>query len=217
MLSFNPVSQNRLAELLDNHAVAHSTMRLDEAQAFMLALLSGPDEVAVEDWLPEILGDAEWSEAESQEIRDLVLQMTAHMKSCLLNKKLPDLLLYEDEYGENDYFTWCNAYIYALDIVPTDWFEKADNEEFEDLFYPLMAMAGVYDDDDGTGPLLDLSERELRQLESDLPHVLLDIYLFWQAVLNKPTTVRREGDKVGRNDPCPCESGKKYKACCGKC
>ena len=113
MLSFNPVSQNRLAELLDNHAVAHSTMRLDEAQAFMLALLSGPDEVAVEDWLPEILGDAEWSEAESQEIRDLVLQMTAHMKSSLLNKKLPDLLLYEDEYGENDYFTWCNAYIYA--------------------------------------------------------------------------------------------------------
>ncbi|MCI6277572.1 MAG: SEC-C domain-containing protein, partial [Clostridium sp.] len=22
--------------------------------------------------------------------------------------------------------------------------------------------------------------------------------------------------KVGRNDPCPCESGKKYKKCCGK-
>lgn len=26
----------------------------------------------------------------------------------------------------------------------------------------------------------------------------------------------REGPKVGRNDPCPCESGKKYKKCCGK-
>ncbi|MBP3584155.1 MAG: SEC-C domain-containing protein, partial [Peptococcaceae bacterium] len=23
-------------------------------------------------------------------------------------------------------------------------------------------------------------------------------------------------DKVGRNDPCPCGSGKKYKHCCGK-
>jgi preprotein translocase subunit SecA len=23
------------------------------------------------------------------------------------------------------------------------------------------------------------------------------------------------GDKVGRNDPCPCGSGKKYKKCCG--
>lgn len=29
-------------------------------------------------------------------------------------------------------------------------------------------------------------------------------------------TVRNDGPKVGRNDPCPCGSGKKYKNCCGK-
>jgi preprotein translocase subunit SecA len=28
--------------------------------------------------------------------------------------------------------------------------------------------------------------------------------------------VRREAPKVGRNDPCPCGSGKKFKACCGR-
>lgn len=28
--------------------------------------------------------------------------------------------------------------------------------------------------------------------------------------------IRREEPKVGRNDPCPCGSGKKYKKCCGK-
>ena len=33
---------------------------------------------------------------------------------------------------------------------------------------------------------------------------------------SKPETVRRDAPKVGRNDPCPCGSGKKYKACCGK-
>lgn len=32
--------------------------------------------------------------------------------------------------------------------------------------------------------------------------------------VNKPTV--REEEKVGRNDPCPCGSGKKYKKCCGK-
>ena len=32
----------------------------------------------------------------------------------------------------------------------------------------------------------------------------------------KSGTVRREGKKIGRNDPCPCGSGKKYKQCCGK-
>jgi SEC-C motif-containing protein len=29
-------------------------------------------------------------------------------------------------------------------------------------------------------------------------------------------TVVRAGPKIGRNDPCPCGSGKKYKHCCGK-
>jgi len=32
----------------------------------------------------------------------------------------------------------------------------------------------------------------------------------------KPTTYRRHGKKIGRNDPCPCGSGKKYKKCCGR-
>jgi len=32
----------------------------------------------------------------------------------------------------------------------------------------------------------------------------------------KTETYKREDPKVGRNDPCPCGSGKKYKKCCGK-
>ena len=32
---------------------------------------------------------------------------------------------------------------------------------------------------------------------------------------DKPQTLRRQGMKVGRNAPCPCGSGKKYKKCCG--
>ena len=33
---------------------------------------------------------------------------------------------------------------------------------------------------------------------------------------NVDRTIRNEGPKIGRNDPCPCGSGKKYKNCCGK-
>jgi preprotein translocase subunit SecA len=42
------------------------------------------------------------------------------------------------------------------------------------------------------------------------------------AKMAKPAPVRQaprqagSGQKVGRNDPCPCGSGKKYKHCCGK-
>lgn len=31
----------------------------------------------------------------------------------------------------------------------------------------------------------------------------------------RPEPVRRAAPKVGRNDPCPCGSGKKFKKCCG--
>jgi len=33
---------------------------------------------------------------------------------------------------------------------------------------------------------------------------------------NRSKTFQRDSKKVGRNDPCPCGSGKKYKKCCGK-
>ena len=217
ILTFDEAARSRLMELLDAKSEAHNTMRCDEVQGFMMALLSGPDALNPTNWLPEILGEESLFDAkERTEIERLVMAMAADMRMKLNEKILPDLWFYEDEAGNPDFYTWCNAYLYALDIVPTDWFEAVDQEEFEDLFYPIMALGGIYDDEENSEIILHLNEKELTQLESDLPHVLLDIYWYWQAIINKPQTVRREGEKVGRNDPCPCGSGKKYKACCGK-
>jgi preprotein translocase subunit SecA len=36
------------------------------------------------------------------------------------------------------------------------------------------------------------------------------------AERQQQSTVKREARKVGRNEPCPCGSGKKYKKCCGR-
>ena len=217
ILTFDEAARSRLMELLDAKSEAHNTMRCDEVQGFMMALLSGPDALNPTNWLPEILGEESLFDAkERTEIERLVMAMAADMRMKLNEKILPDLWFYEDEAGNPDFYTWCNAYLYALDIVPTDWFEAVNQEEFEDLFYPIMALGGIYDDEENGEVILHLNEKELIQLESDLPHVLLDIYWYWQAIINKPQTVRREGEKVGRNDPCPCGSGKKYKACCGK-
>ena len=41
-------------------------------------------------------------------------------------------------------------------------------------------------------------------------------WMFDEGFLINPEPVRRESPKVGRNDPCPCGSGKKYKKCCEK-
>ena len=217
ILTFDEAARSRLMELLDAKSEAHNTMRCDEVQGFMMALLSGPDALNPTNWLPEILGEESLFDAkERTEIERLVMAMAADMRMKLNEKILPDLWFYEDEAGNPDFYTWCNAYLYALDIVPTDWFEAVDQEEFEDLFYPIMALGGIYDEEENGEVILHLNEKQLTQLESDLSHVLLDIFWYWQAIINKPQTVRREGEKVGRNDPCPCGSGKKYKACCGK-
>jgi preprotein translocase subunit SecA len=37
-----------------------------------------------------------------------------------------------------------------------------------------------------------------------------------QSTDQEPQPFVRDGQKVGRNDPCPCGSGKKYKQCHGK-
>jgi SEC-C motif domain protein len=42
------------------------------------------------------------------------------------------------------------------------------------------------------------------------------VWYFSDGRVLGPKTVRLDKPKVGRNDPCPCGSGKKYKKCCGR-
>jgi SWIM/SEC-C metal-binding protein len=48
-------------------------------------------------------------------------------------------------------------------------------------------------------------------LEPDKPENITEL-----EILLNPVTTRIADKKVGRNEPCPCGSGKKYKKCCGK-
>jgi len=49
------------------------------------------------------------------------------------------------------------------------------------------------------------------ELEPDKPEDITDL----EILLNPPKT-RTAEKKIGRNEPCPCGSGKKYKNCCGR-
>lgn len=42
-----------------------------------------------------------------------------------------------------------------------------------------------------------------------------DLWYYWDGKIFGGEPIRREEPKVGRNDPCPCGSGKKFKKCCG--
>ena len=56
-------------------------------------------------------------------------------------------------------------------------------------------------------------EEEIEEIRERVPH---DYVLSRGEDIKTQATVKRGGEKVGRNDPCPCGSGKKYKKCCGK-
>jgi SWIM/SEC-C metal-binding protein len=49
------------------------------------------------------------------------------------------------------------------------------------------------------------------ELEPDIPENIKDL-----EILLNPVKTRIAGQSVGRNESCPCGSGKKYKKCCGK-
>jgi preprotein translocase subunit SecA len=63
-------------------------------------------------------------------------------------------------------------------------------------------------------------EALLASIQHDVVHTIYHVGLAKEAPQMKETAAKKEavpvGRKVGRNDPCPCGSGKKYKHCCGK-
>ncbi len=50
------------------------------------------------------------------------------------------------------------------------------------------------------------------KLDPDKPEDIIDL----EILLNNPSETKVAEKKVGRNEPCPCGSGKKYKKCCDK-
>jgi uncharacterized protein len=88
-----------------------------------------------------------------------------------------------------------------------------------------MALARLYrhlpaetDEDRAVVAMLD-REHPLADVDAgieDLVNAAVDLWDLTSKARFAVATVRRDAPKVGRNDPCPCGSGKKFKACHGK-
>jgi SEC-C motif domain protein len=67
-------------------------------------------------------------------------------------------------------------------------------------------FTAYYRDGDSERPMAEKSE-----------FVKIDgVWFYRRTIRNGPAPLKSTSSKVGRNDPCPCGSGKKYKHCCGK-
>jgi len=63
-------------------------------------------------------------------------------------------------------------------------------------------------------PLID-SPVKIDKLAIEIEAAIQPVNQYWKPLRKSSVkTVQRETPKVGRNDPCPCGSGKKFKQCC---
>ena len=221
----------RLEELLDE-PVLDQAMRLDEAQGYLCAALSGPQPVSETDWLSQVLGSVEAGSGETgREAADLLRLLAAQLQTELASGEPPLLVLYEQDDDDNTgdaYVPWCQGYLHGIDSAAQDWFEtlgadddKEDSEEIaylDEQLFPLFMLTGDAEaaaiaagEDWVSGVEL---ERLREECEANLPQAVSNIYRFWVAH-RSIRTIRHEQAKVGRNEPCPCGSGKKFKRCCG--
>jgi uncharacterized protein len=205
-----------LEALLGSDVFHDDAMPLDAMQGLFFALAAAPDIVVPSRWLPVALGEEPRyaSGDQAQQVLELVMR---YYNQCVHAAATDDfaLLLYRREDGTEDLATWCAGYLEGVDAATPGWHEAGDPDEVNELLFPFIVLAG------------ELPEKEKRQFrpaewrdlvkscEGTIGDAIVEVREYWKALRNPPQTVRRGSPKTGRNDPCPCGSGKKFKQCCG--
>lgn len=216
---------DRLEELLDSDAFGDDRLLLDEMQAVLCAVAAAPDLVPAQLWLPAVLGEnpAWQSPAQEAEVLDLVSRLAEEVATTLAAGQDVAPLLYpvEEDSEELDFAAWADAYLMGTELGETDWFDAAGDheEDLYDLLQPVFLLSGVLKSQtlEQGGRWLSAAEeaRAMAQAQESLPELPQRLHAFWRIKVQPVATLRRETPKVGRNDPCPCGSGRKYKHCCG--
>lgn len=217
-----PLSDEELDELdrfLMSDAVNEEALDISMLDGFLTALAVGPNNLPPSRWLPVVWGGPmTWeSEAQAKRMMSLVFR---HANDILFTlRSYPDEfepLLYErDHHGETIPIIdeWCAGFVMGIALDEAAWQPLLESEEGDDVLFPIL----LYGTEAGWEQLRDTPSLEERHDEfaAALGERVVAIMDWWLPARKAQSTVRREEPKIGRNDPCPCGSGKKYKHCCG--
>ncbi len=221
-----PLTDKELDELelfLDSELTPKECMSLEGLDGYLTAIVSGPVTIMPSEWLPVVWGDKEGPEYESMEqAKKIMGYIMSHMNSiadALMNHphKYTQLVReWDDEYFYIEAQEWCYFYLKGMRLRKSSWTPMLSDDEYGALIMPILLLTAKKDDPD-FGVALDTKEKRQR-LVDELPDVVLDIYEFWQGRRMIPADKMGpllKPKKIGRNDPCECGSGKKFKKCCG--
>jgi uncharacterized protein len=215
-----------LGRFLASPGLVETSMDLYQVDGFFAAILSGPRTLMPSEWARWIW-DSKHGEvapefedlAEAQRILGLLMRHYNTVARALMDGAENFVPIYPQGNAAAA-SSWCAGYLAGL---------RFDREEWATLlfgkpkwFAPILSLGTANDE----SPTTDL--RQVARWMREVAPSVAKIHAFWLAKRRahalRVTTGRipraagrlRPGlPRTGRNDPCPCGSGKKFKRCCG--
>jgi uncharacterized protein len=215
---------DRLGEFLKSCKDGRA-MNVEALDGFFAALIAGPEIVMPSEYYPEVFG-GEMSETcefgslnEANEILGLMMRHWNAIAGTLFKGEVYVPLLLEDEDGIAHGNDWARGFMRGMGMRHDGWAELVNDEEHGGCLVPVMMFFHERDEDPEMRPD-PISPEQREEVRAHMAAGLLGAYRYFrehgQAVASAHTSEpRRSSTKVGRNDQCPCGSGKKYKKCCG--
>jgi uncharacterized protein len=229
---------SRRIEQLDEEllALGEEAMIIEEFDGFVAGLLVCPEMISPNEWLPFVWnrgsGDEQSRFADIDHANRVFALIMEHYNDVVLTlMKRPKRYrpLFPVDRGEILWEIWIEGFAQAVSLRPAAWEKllEADSDTAEAMVGMLMLIDIVH----GSGEIAPEAADEFAETAPDLiPGWVVTLNTWRMAnysppgessvdLTSTPAPVSRTKaaprNKVGRNEPCPCGSGKKYKRCCG--
>ena len=191
---------------------------VSELDGFLTAIVSGPETVVPSRWLSAVWGDFEptWDSIdEANRFMELVFRLMNFNAVVLIEEpeSFEPLFLEKDCNGKTVLVVdeWCEGFLRGVELTREQW--AAGGKEVDELMLPILGFceASSWAAHDLPDPIA------AEQAQHEIAPSVRAIHAYWLE-RRKPSRprepVRRSEPRIGRNDPCPCGSGKKFKHCC---
>jgi len=224
-MNLNPLSAeefNELALFLASEQTPGDCLDLEGLEGLFVAAICSPVLISPLEAIQMAFGgDVFWeSDTQADAIYHFLLRLWNNLAQGL---ESGDFELHTAEVGvppEELGMAWANGFVMGMDFHFDAWQPLIENEEFSITILPITVLSGIFDEESGNKEPIVGAERE-KLLELLVPSVIT-IYDFWSNARENAavaaSAARRDPGygKIGRNEPCPCGSNKKFKQCCGK-